>query len=101
MNTTEFKKQIIAMIEETCPENEDLNEIVNGLHDSIDTIFSHFATAHGWTKWGDGKWREATACALCGSSLPGICGHQDNPNQVVLRGLAALAAQRKANGESK
>ena len=101
MNTTEFKKQIIAMIEEMCPANEDPNEILNGLHDLIDIIFSHFATAHGWSNWGDGKWREETACSLCGSGLPGICGHQDSSNQIVLRGLAAIDAQRKANGESK
>jgi len=42
---------------------------------------------HGeWAKWGDGRWRRDTVCSICGSDYPGICGHQDNPEQrVVLR----------------
>lgn len=37
-----------------------------------------------WVLWGDNRWRKDTACSICGSEVPGICGHQNNPVQEVI-----------------
>jgi len=34
--------------------------------------------------WGDMRWRWDTVCSICGSSIAGICGHQNDPNQKVI-----------------
>ena len=101
MDIFDLKKALTDIIEFKIANKESVNDALQDILDSVETIMNDIALKHGWQKWGDGKWREETACSLCGYKYPGLCGHQDNPNQVVLRGLAALAAQRKAKGESK
>lgn len=50
----------------------------------IEHIFSRAlkARAHGWVKWGDGRWRLDLVCSVCGSSYRGLCEH---PNTAILR----------------
>lgn len=39
-----------------------------------------------WVLWGDDKWHKDTVCSICGSEVPGICGHRNNPGrEIILR----------------
>lgn len=96
MNMSDFQKLMVVLLEEKFRENKNLDEVFSDLQEHFDSIFNQFATVNGWGEWGDGNWREETACSLCGSSVPGICEHAKNPNRVVLRGMAAVEAQHAA-----
>ena len=92
----DFEKMFGDMIDFMVVDNIDLNQAMRTIQAAVDVVLCRYAIKHGWEKWGDGEWREATACSLCGSGVPGICAHAKNPNQVVLRGMAAVEAQHAA-----
>ena len=96
-----FTKTIVDAIEAKHAISGNLNDAFATVMDSVEVVIKCYAIKHGWLKFVDGNWYESVACSICGSGYPKLCGHQDNPNQVVLRGVAAVDAQRKANGESK
>lgn len=91
-----FTKTIVDAIEAKHASSGNLNDAFATVMDSVEVVIKCYAIKHGWSKWGDGEWREETACSLCGSSVPGICEHAKNPNRVVLRGMAAVEAQHAA-----
>lgn len=54
------------------------DEIMSGIKDAI------FVMATDWALWGDGRWRVDRVCSICGSGLPGICGHQGQDRELIL-----------------
>jgi hypothetical protein len=59
------------------------SRILDGLHEH----------AHDWGLSGTGKWYPDKVCATCGSSVPGICGHEGDPNRrIILRREYAAAS---------
>ena len=57
---------------------DDPNVITRNVCEAIASI------ATDWVLWGDGEYREDTVCSICGSDLPGVCGHQNDHEQHVI-----------------
>jgi len=65
------------------------NDIACGIEDTVEKAIQEWADESGWSLWGTGEWRIDTACSICGG-LPGICGHEKDPKQIVLEGIEAV-----------
>ena len=57
-----------------------------GIHpnDIIEEVQKVIEADGQWNLWGDGRWRLDTVCSICGSGVPGICGHETDGNQRVI-----------------
>lgn len=73
-NMSEFTEVIVRLIRD----GADPNELQGEFDDAV------IAADCDWELWGNGQWEKATVCSICGSSVPRICGHQDNPNQKII-----------------
>ncbi len=66
------------------------NDIIAEIGDALDVL------AIDWMLWGDGEWYPNNVCSICGSGLPGICGHHGTPDRRVI--LRREYEQEKRNG---
>lgn len=83
--------EIRAIIEEYAKRGADPNSIQEEVAEALEEVFLPL----GWNLWGDDSWRIASACSICGSPVPGICGHEKDPSQIVLRGIEAKERYRQ------
>ncbi|HYF35127.1 MAG TPA: hypothetical protein VD994_07565 [Prosthecobacter sp.] len=87
---SETKETLKKLIDGWVANGADPNCIQEEVREALDELVSATFIPLGWELWGDGNWRLASACSICGSGVPGICGHRDDPDQVVLHGIDAL-----------
>jgi hypothetical protein len=78
-------------------ETSDPNKINYEIDETVKEMIQAWAKENGWSLWGTGDWYidTASACSICGSCLPGGCGHDKDPKQVVLRGIEAVKRSRE------
>ena len=83
-----------ALVIDRLKAGTDPNEIIGEIEGAVEEAIQAWASENGWSLWGDECWRIDTACSICGSPYPGICGHEKDPNQVVLQGIDAVKRNR-------